>query len=138
MKDLPLVLFDGVCNLCNGTVAFIIKKDSNKQFRFAALQSKTGKKSGEKYNIPSEIDSIILIYKNHIFYKSDAVLEIAGLLPFPWKLASMFKIIPKKMRNKMYQWIAKNRYIWFGKKESCRLPGPEEKLFFPEYDDLKF
>ncbi|HKI89510.1 MAG TPA: thiol-disulfide oxidoreductase DCC family protein [Draconibacterium sp.] len=136
MQNHLLVLFDGVCNLCNGTVDFIIKRKSKIQFLFVALQSEAGKKLVEKYNIPSEIDSVILINDNNVFTESEAVLEIVRFLPYPWKLATAFKIIPKKWRDKMYKWIAKNRYRWFGKKTSCRLPSPEEKIWFPEFADL--
>jgi predicted DCC family thiol-disulfide oxidoreductase YuxK len=136
MKNHPLVLFDGVCNLCNGTVDFIIKRKSKTPFRFVALQSEAGEKLVKKYNIPPEIDSVILIDNNKAFWKSKAALEIARRLPFPWKLAVGLKIIPKRWRDGVYLWIAKNRYRWFGKKTSCRLPTPEEKMLFPEASDL--
>jgi predicted DCC family thiol-disulfide oxidoreductase YuxK len=136
MKNHPLVLFDGVCNLCNGTVDFIIKRKSKTPFRFVALQSEAGEKLVKKYNIPPEIDSVILIDNNKAFWKSEAALEIARRLPFPWKLAVGLKIIPKRWRDGVYLWIAKNRYRWFGKKTSCRLPTPEEKMLFPEASDL--
>jgi predicted DCC family thiol-disulfide oxidoreductase YuxK len=136
MKNHPLVLFDGVCNLCNGTVDFIIKRKSKTPFRFVALQSEAGEKLIQKYNIPREIDSVILIDNNGVFWKSEAALEIARHLTFPWKMAIFFKIIPKQWRDGIYGWIAKNRYRWFGKRTSCRLPTPEEKILFPEVSDL--
>ena len=128
----PKVLFDGVCNLCNGAVNFIMKRDRKKQFRFVTLQSEAGKFLKEKFNIPSSTDSVILIFQNQIVTESDAAIKIAWLLPFPWKLAVVFNFIPKKIRDKMYRWVAKNRYKWFGKKETCRVPTPEEREFFPE------
>ncbi|HKI89885.1 MAG TPA: DCC1-like thiol-disulfide oxidoreductase family protein [Draconibacterium sp.] len=136
MLNYPLVLFDGVCNLCNGTVDFIIKRKNKTPFLFVALQSEAGKKLAERYHIPPDIDSVILINNNNVFIESEAVLEIARLLPNPWKLATVFRIIPKKWRDNIYKWMAKNRYGWFGKKTFCRLPAPEEKIWFPEVSDL--
>ena len=138
MKNHPLVLFDGVCNLCNGTVNFILKRDRKKQFRFVALQSKAGKFLIKKFNISPTTDSVILIFQNRIFIESDAAIEIVKLLPFPWKMALIFNAIPKKPRNKIYRWIAKSRYKWVGKKETCRVPTPDERKFFPEIIELNF
>lgn len=138
MTNNPLVLFDGVCNLCNGTVDFMLKRDPKKQFRFVALQSEAGEKIREKFRFPEEIDSVILIHKEEVFYESDAVLEIARLLPASWKWAVVFKIVPVNWRNAVYRWIARNRYHWFGKKENCRIPTPEERKFFPQPADLDF
>ncbi len=136
MINHPLILFDGTCNLCNSVVDFIIKRQPRASFRFVTLQSDTGKKLIEKYNIPSEIDSVILLIDNKIYAESEAAVEIARLLPFPWNIAVGFKVIPWGLRNKIYRWIAKNRYSWFGKEVSCRLPTPEEKILFPEASDL--
>lgn len=138
MTHYPMVLFDGVCNLCNGTVDFILKSDRKKQFRFAALQSEAGEAIIKKFSIPDEIDSVVFIHKGKVFYESDAALEITRLLPAPWKWAVVFKIVPLSWRNAVYKWIARNRYRWFGKKESCRIPTPEEQKFFPGPDDLDF
>lgn len=126
----PVILFDGVCNLCNGTVDFLIKRDRKKQFRFAALQSGTGKLLIQQFKIPENSDSVILIKSETVFFKSDAVLEIAGMLPYPWEIAIFLKLIPKKIREKLYDRIAKNRYSWFGKREICRIPTAEEREFF--------
>jgi predicted DCC family thiol-disulfide oxidoreductase YuxK len=131
-------LFDGVCNLCNGAVDFILKVDRKKQFRFVALQSEAGEKIFEVHSVPPETDAIVLFLENKAFTGSDAAIEIARLLPFPWKLAVAFKVVPKKTRDKVYRWIAKNRYRWFGERETCRIPAPQEKLFFPEIPDLEF
>jgi len=133
----PVILFDGVCNLCNGTVDFLIRKDRKRQFRFVALQSDGGEKIMEKYNIPADSDSVILIYDGKIYYESDAALKISSLLHFPWNVAKVFRIIPLKLRNRIYKWVARNRYKWFGKSNSCRVPSPEEQKFFPGPDDLE-
>ena len=129
-KQNPVILFDGVCNLCNGTVDFLLKRDRKKQFRYAALQSETGKTMIQKFHIPEQTDSVILIKLNKVYFESDAAIEITNMLPYPWKLGIIFQIIPKIIRNKIYKWVAKNRYGWFGKRETCRIPTPEEKEYF--------
>lgn len=126
----PIILFDGICNLCNNTVDFIITHDRKKRFRFASLQSETGQKLKNKFNIPSETDSIVFVHNGKFYIESEAALEITSLLPYPWKLASILKIVPRTLRDKIYRWIARNRYRWFGKRETCRLPTPEEKASF--------
>lgn len=127
----PIVLFDGVCNLCHGTVQFIIQVDHRARFRFASLQSDAGarllKESG--YQGPP-LDSVVLVYRGKLWTHSDAVLEIARLLGKGWALAYTFKLIPRSIRDSIYRWIAKNRYAWFGKKESCMLPTPNLKSRF--------
>ncbi|MCG6188397.1 thiol-disulfide oxidoreductase DCC family protein [Maribellus maritimus] len=138
MMKYPLIIFDGVCNLCNGAVDFVLSRDYQKQFRFVTLQSEAGEKVLRELQIPAETDSVILYWKKELFTESEAALEIVRLLPAPWKWAVVFKFIPKKPRDKIYRWIAKNRYRWFGQKQTCRLPSPQEKQFFPEADDLKF
>ena len=117
----PIILFDGFCNLCNGTVDFILKHDKKKQFSFIPLQSDAGKLFVNKYRIPDDTDSVLLIKSNRVYFKSDAAIEIAGMLNFPWKLVSCAKFIPRQIHNKIYNWVAKNRYRWFGKRESCRI-----------------
>lgn len=126
-----IVLFDGVCNLCNNAVDLIIRNDKKGHFKVAALQ---GEKTGEllkDYEINSNyLDSIILIRKDKLFYKSRAALEIAKKLRGLWPLLYIFIIVPSGVRDPVYDWIARNRYKWFGKKETCRLPSPEEKERF--------
>ncbi|SHF86802.1 Predicted thiol-disulfide oxidoreductase YuxK, DCC family [Mariniphaga anaerophila] len=132
----PLVLFDGVCNLCNGTVNFILKRDKQKQFRFVALQSEAGMKIKQKLKIPNDVDSVVLIYNGKVFYESDAALKIVRLLPAPWKWLAAFQIIPQNLRNTVYRRIARNRYHWFGKKNVCRIPTASEREFFPGKNEL--
>lgn len=116
-----IILFDGVCNLCNGTVDFLLKHDHKKQFRFVPLQSQTGKMLFQKYHIPIDGNSVVFIKFNQVFFESDAIIEIAGLLGYPWKMAYIGKIIPNKIRNRLYRIISKNRYRWFGKRKHCRI-----------------
>jgi predicted DCC family thiol-disulfide oxidoreductase YuxK len=127
----PILLFDGVCNLCSGTVQFIIGHDKKALFRFASLQSEAGQNLLAQHQVPTKnLESVVLIYKNHIFTHSDAPLEIAYLLGDFWQLAYVFKLVPPFFRNGIYNWIARNRYRWFGKEESCWLPTAELRSRF--------
>lgn len=120
-KENKILLFDGVCNLCNGAVNFILKRDKSKQFQFVSLQSEAGKDLVSKLELPEKLDSIIFLSGDNVFIESEAAIEITKLLPTPWNWFLIFKIIPVKLRNRMYRWIAKNRYNWFGKREKCRI-----------------
>ncbi|AXP82345.1 hypothetical protein CJ739_3283 [Mariniflexile rhizosphaerae] len=129
-----LILFDGVCNLCNSSVQYVIKHDKNNVFLFAALQSDTGQQIIEAYKInTNKVDSILLYTPGKgVDYKSTAALKIASQLGFPQNLMTAFFIIPPFIRNWVYDYIAKNRYKWYGKKESCWIPTPELKSKFLE------
>ena len=126
MANNKIILFDGVCNLCNGAVTFVIKRDKKNIFKFAALQSEAGVALLSKFKIDtSKIDSIILVDGNKFYSKSAAALHIAKHLSGSYPLLYGFMILPKFLRNAVYDYIAKNRYKWFGKKESCMIPSPE-------------
>lgn len=136
MRGIPenkkIVLFDGVCNLCDNAVQRIIKHDKKDVFRFASLQSDFGKKLVEERGMdPEEIDSIILIEPGVAYYKkSTAALEISRDLSGGYSLLKNFLFIPESLRDSVYDLIAKNRYKWFGKKEQCMIPTPELKAKF--------
>jgi Uncharacterized protein conserved in bacteria len=122
----PLLLFDGVCNLCNAYVQWVLKRDKKGLFRFAALQSETGQAvlrakglSGQK------MDTVILADGNLVFSRSDVALEIVRRLGLPWSLFYVFKWVPRPIRDTVYNWVARNRYRWFGQREECILPQPE-------------
>jgi predicted DCC family thiol-disulfide oxidoreductase YuxK len=127
-----IILFDGVCNLCNSSVQFVIKRDKKDLFRYAALQSTIGEKLVAERNIDtSQVDSIVLIEPGVAYYtKSDAALEIAQDLGGLWKLMGIFTWIPTSIRNAIYDFVARNRYKWFGKKDACMIPTPELKAKF--------
>lgn len=127
-----LILFDGVCNLCNASVQYVIKHDKQDRFRYTALQSEMGQKIINHFNIDrTKTDSILLYSQDKgISYKSTAALKIASQLGFPRNLISIFLIIPAFIRNWVYDYIAKNRYRWYGKKEECMIPTPELKSKF--------
>jgi predicted DCC family thiol-disulfide oxidoreductase YuxK len=127
-----VVLFDGECNLCNGYVQFILRRDKAKRFRFASLQSPVAqrllKESGRKWEeLP---DSIVLVEGGKVYVKSTAALRIAKGLGGLWPVLSVFLIVPTALRNMIYDWIARNRYKWFGKREECMLPTVETKERF--------
>lgn len=136
MVSLPLhkkiILFDGVCNLCNSSVLRIIKNDVKNIFVFASLQSEIGKKLCITYSIDTTvIDSIILIEPTKDFYtKSTAILKIIHHFPIQWKIVKIGWVFPPFVRNAIYDFIAKNRYNWFGKKNQCMIPTPELKSKF--------
>ena len=131
-KNKQLILFDGVCNLCDASVQYIINHDKNDVFIYAALQSEAGRELIQKFNIDTQkIDSILLYSEEKgISYKSTAALKIASKLGFPRNLMTTFLIIPPFIRNWVYDYIAKNRYKWYGQKEECMIPTPELKSKF--------
>jgi predicted DCC family thiol-disulfide oxidoreductase YuxK len=132
-----VVLFDGVCNLCNNAVDFIITRDSKDKFKVGALQDKVTQKLLEDYKINKDyIDSLVFIHEDSVFYKSRAALEIARNLGGLWPMMYSFIIVPPVIRDPIYDWIARNRYKWFGKKETCRLPSDEEKKRFLSPEDF--
>ena len=131
-KNKKLILFDGVCNLCNASVQYVVKHDKMDVFMFTALQSQSGQQIIKEYNIDTnKVDSILLYApKEGITHKSTAALKIAFQLGFPNNLLCVFFIIPPFIRNWVYDYIAKNRYKWYGKKESCMIPTQELKSKF--------
>lgn len=126
-----IILFDGVCNLCNGFVQFIVKRDRKAIFKFAALQSDFGQAFLKSQNLnPLELKSIILIDNEKVFTQSTAALKIAKHLDGAWKLGFVFIIIPPFVRNGFYKIVAKYRYKWFGQKDQCMVPTVELKARF--------
>lgn len=126
----PILLYDGVCNLCNSSVQFTIKHDKYNRIRFAALQSEVGKALLTKHQLSEKLDSVIFIENNKAYTKSDAPLHVTKYFGGLYPLARVFLIVPKFIRNSIYDWIAKNRYRWFGKQESCMMPTPEIRARF--------
>ena len=129
--DQPVILFDGICNLCNSAVQFIIRHDKKNQFLFTSLQSEAGQKLLAQYNLPANmLNSFILIENDKAYNRSTAALRIAKKLNgiIPWLYG--FIILPKSVRDGIYNWVAKNRYKWFGKKDECMIPTPELKARF--------
>ena len=122
----PIVLFDGVCNLCNRSVQFIIERDPEGHFRFASLQSGLGEELRARLEIdPREVDSVILVEGDRWYKESDAALRIARGLGGAWKALWALRFVPRFLRDGAYRLIARNRYRWFGRQETCWLPTPE-------------
>jgi predicted DCC family thiol-disulfide oxidoreductase YuxK len=133
-KNKKIILFDGVCDLCDAAVQFVIKYDKKDDFRFVALQSDLGQEIIKHIGINTKnIDSIILYEPGIAYYfKSEAVLEIAKILGGIFYLGTLFTLFPNSFNNRIYDYIAKNRYKWYGKKESCMIPTKELKSKFLE------
>jgi predicted DCC family thiol-disulfide oxidoreductase YuxK len=126
-KHKKLILFDGLCNLCNSSVLYVIKRDKKNIFLFAPLQSEIGKQIIQKFNINTEIVDSIILYipkKDGLSQKSTAALKIAWHLGFPQNLFTVFFIVPTSIRNWVYDVVARNRYQWFGKSDNCMVPTP--------------
>ena len=126
MNSSKIILFDGICNLCNSTVQKIIELDKKNIFKFASLQSEFGQNFLKKHQLDeAEFDSMILIDGENFYTKSDAALRIGKELSGIYSFSGIFLIVPKFIRNSVYNFIAKNRYKWFGKQESCWIPTPK-------------
>jgi predicted DCC family thiol-disulfide oxidoreductase YuxK len=124
--DHSVIIFDGVCNLCNGAVNFIIDRDTSARFQFALIQSSSGNKILKALNLSSDnLDSIILIEDGKHYIKSTAALRICKKLGALWPLLYIFILIPRPIRDYFYHIVAKNRYWWFGKREKCMMPNTE-------------
>jgi predicted DCC family thiol-disulfide oxidoreductase YuxK len=130
--DQPIIFFDGVCNLCNGSVQFVIRHDNKKQFLFAALQSPMGEQALQHVagKEKKPVDSIILYKKGKYYSRSDAAMQIIKELGGFWRLGVVLYIFPASLRNGIYDWVARNRYKWFGKQNECMIPTPELKSRF--------
>ena len=127
-----MILFDGVCNLCSNSVQFIIKRDQEKKFLFASLQSNYGQELLKKYNLPTNTFNSFILYENEkLLTRSTAALKMFEQLK-GWKWVKIFWIIPKFIRDAVYNLIARNRYKWFGRKNECWLPTPDLKARFFE------
>ncbi len=130
------ILFDGVCNLCNGFVQFLIRHDPHGRFRFAALQSEAGQTLLAAHGQPHLVaalaspDSIVLVEDHQVYTHSAAVLRIAQHLGGIWRLAAVGWLLPRSWRDALYRYVARNRYRWFGRQESCWLPTPELRSRF--------
>lgn len=126
-----IVLFDGECNFCDTSVQFIIKRDPAAHFLFSSLQGEMGQKLIKAYKVPENIDSLVLIENGKAYTKSSAALHIAKKLDGLWHLLFLFIFVPRKIRDYFYDYFARNRYQWFGKKDDvCELPPPEVRKRF--------
>jgi len=126
-----IVLFDGICNLCSGSVQFIIKRDKKNQFMFGSLQGEAGRAYLKKYKLPADqFNSFMLVENEKLYTRSAAALRMLKHLGGGWQLLYALMIVPACIRDGIYNWIAKNRYKWFGKKEACWVPAAALKARF--------
>ncbi|WP_448547562.1 thiol-disulfide oxidoreductase DCC family protein [Thalassotalea fusca] len=130
-KNDCVILFDGKCKLCNAWSQFIIKYDKQDAFKLCSVQSSEGQDILKYFNMPVDhFDTMLYVVGNQPFDKSDAFLEVVNKLGFPWRLLRIFKLLPKKIRNWLYDRIALNRYFLFGQYETCMMPSPENQRKF--------
>ncbi len=126
-----IIFFDGICNLCNRTVQFVIKHDPNEKFLFASFHSDSGRNVAAMFGIDiDKADSFVLISEGKKYFKSTAALMVISELSGPIKILSLFKLLPEPLRNRLYDWVARNRYKWFGKKERCMIPTKKQQKRF--------
>jgi predicted DCC family thiol-disulfide oxidoreductase YuxK len=126
-----IVLFDGVCNLCNASVRFLIQRDPGRRFRFASIQSPPGRQLYEAHGQSAErLETIMLVVDGRAYVHSDAALRIARELGGLWVCLWPLRFIPRALRDPVYRWVARNRYRWFGRTETCMVPTPDLKSRF--------
>jgi len=126
-----IILFDGVCLLCNGAVRFILKRDPNGYFNFAVTQGEASRELAQQHHIEASLDeTFVLIEGGQVYDRTDAALRIASQLGWPWRAFVVFSILPAGFRNWFYNLVARNRYRWFGRRPSCMVPGDEVRHRF--------
>ena len=131
MKEQPVILFDGVCNFCNSVVNFVLKRDKRKYIFFSPLQSTNGQQLLQQYNLPADdMQSFVFIENGKAYTRSTAALKVCRHLRMLWPLCYGFIIVPKFIRDGIYNWTAKRRYKWFGVRQECMIPTPEVKARF--------
>jgi len=131
MPRRPVILFDGVCNLCTGAVQFVLERDPEGRFDFASLQSAAARRLLDESGAASPLpDSIVLLDDAGVHTRSDAALRISAHLRAPWPLLRGFRFVPKPLRDGVYDFIARRRHLWFGTRESCLVPTPERATRF--------
>lgn len=131
--DAPVMLFDGYCNLCNHAVDFVLSREASPEIRFASLQSEAGRELLARHGVTlpeGDPDTVMLVDRDGLWTHSDAALRIARRLRSPWSLLGYFGWVPRFVRDGVYRWIARNRYRWFGKGDTCRIATPAEKARF--------
>jgi predicted DCC family thiol-disulfide oxidoreductase YuxK len=127
----PTILFDGVCNFCNNAVNFVIKRDKKSIVKFAPLQRDAGLQLLKQYNLPTDdMKSFVFIDDGVAYTQSTAAIKVCKYLSGAWPLCKVFIIVPKFIRDGLYNWVAKNRYKWFGQKETCMIPTPDVRARF--------
>lgn len=124
------VFFDGVCGLCNGFVDFLVQRDRGRRLRYAPLQGTTAAQLALLQQLPRDLDSVVVVEGTRMRVKSDAALHVLAQLGGAWRAATLLRVIPRLVRDGVYDVIARNRYGWFGRRETCRIPAPDEAPWF--------
>lgn len=133
----PLLLYDGVCHLCDASIQFVIRNDKNKKIHFGQLQSPAVKTLiSDQCPATEDLSSLVLLDEGKIYLKSDAWFRVMGILGWPWKSTLVFRLIPKFLRDGVYDWIGQHRYQWFGRSDQCLIPEPAISDRFVSDDDL--
>jgi predicted DCC family thiol-disulfide oxidoreductase YuxK len=123
----PIILFDGVCNLCHGAVRFVMRRDPDARLRFEPLESGLARRLvRDRAGHEPPADSILLLEEGELYQRSDAVLRIASHLRFPWPAIALLRVVPRPLRDAVYDYVARNRYCWFGRKQTC--PAPDQEM----------
>lgn len=131
--DAPIILFDGVCHLCSASVRFVIRRDPHARCRFLPIQSGRGREIYRAHGLdPEKPDTLLVLAGGKVLLRSDAAIAIGRELGFPWSIASVGRILPRSLRDALYDFIAQRRYRWFGKDASCLVPTPEVRSRFLE------
>lgn len=133
--DGPILLFDGVCNLCNGTVRFVARRDAGRRYRFCPLQSALGRALVDAHGGTAELDTIYLVEDGRLYDRSTAALRVLRGLRMPWPLLSAFLVVPRPVRDAVYNFIGRRRYRWFGRQDRCPLPDAGLAARFLGMDD---
>ena len=126
----PVLLFDGVCNLCNGLVRFLIRRDPAGRIRYASLQSEAGQALLARAGLPEDPDTVVLVEGDRAYTKSAAVVRVAELLGWPYRLLRVARLLPRRLRDAGYDVVAANRYDWFGRRERCMVPDDDVRARF--------
>jgi predicted DCC family thiol-disulfide oxidoreductase YuxK len=135
MLQESILLFDGHCSLCNGAVDFVLKRDPRKKLLLASIQGTAGQGVLKKYELPPNyLDTLVLVEEGKVYLGSTAALRVARFLGGGWPLFYGLIIIPKGVRDRIYQWISRNRYQWFGRRDTCRIPTASESVHFLKED----
>lgn len=130
MNQPPTVIFDGVCNLCNATVDLLIRNDRTRTLRFGSFQSVEGATLLTQYGVFTAPETVYFIEDKVLYVESDAIFRLTHYLPWTWRILTVGRLIPRPLRDRLYRWVSRNRYRWFGKRSSCRLPSPDESSRF--------
>lgn len=131
-----IVLFDGACNLCHATVGWVLRHDRQGLFRFASLQSDAARRALAAAGAPSELpEGMVVLDEAGVHIRSDAAIRIVSRLGFPWNVAAVSRVLPRRLRDAVYQWVADNRYRWFGRREVCAVPAADVAGRFLDADE---